>query len=253
MMLGDKVAVIYGAGGAVGGAVARAFAREGARVFLSGRNLGSVEAVAREIAAAGGSAEAAQVDALDERAVDDHTADVVAKAGGLDVCLNAIGVHAVQGTPLTELDLGDFTFPITTWTSTQFLTARAAPRHMVDAHKGVILTLAASPARLALPGAGGFGVACAAIEGLSRTLAAELGPHGVRVVCLRPHRIGDSGLIADPRVGDDEFRHWLEDMTLLKRLPTLAEVADTAVFVASDHAAAMTGAVANLTAGMSVD
>jgi NADP-dependent 3-hydroxy acid dehydrogenase YdfG len=86
MMLGDKVAVIYGAGGAVGGAVARAFAREGARVFLSGRNLGSVEAVAREIAAAGGSAEAAQVDALDERAVDDHTADVVAKAGGLGVC-----------------------------------------------------------------------------------------------------------------------------------------------------------------------
>jgi Enoyl-(Acyl carrier protein) reductase len=101
--------------------------------------------------------------------------------------------------------------------------------------------------------AGGFGVACAAIEGLSRTLAAELGPHGVRVVDLPPHRLGDSGLVADPRVGDDEFRRWLEDMTLLKRLPTLAEVADTAVFVASDHAAAMTGAVANLTAGMSVD
>jgi 3-oxoacyl-[acyl-carrier protein] reductase len=253
MPLDEKTAVIFGAGGAVGGAVARAFAREGARVFLSGRRLGPVEAVAREIAAAGGSAEAARVDALDERAVDDHTADVVAKAGGLDICFNAIGVHAVQGTPLTELQLGDFSYPITTWTATQFLTARAAARHMIEKRTGVILTLTASPARLAIPLAGGFGVACLAIEGLTRTLAAELGPYGVRVVCLRPHRISDSGLNADPRVAEDAFRRALEDMTLLKRLPTLAEVADTAAFLASDHAAAMTGAVANLTAGMSVD
>jgi 3-oxoacyl-[acyl-carrier protein] reductase len=253
MLLKEKTAVVYGAGGAVGGAVARAFAREGARVFLSGRSLGSVEAVAQEIAAAGGSPEVAQVDAFDEQTVNDHTADVVAKAGGLDVCFNAVGVHAVQGTPLTELELGDFTYPINAWTSTQFLTARAAARHMVEQRKGVIITLGASPARLAIPGAGGFGVACAAIEGLTRTLAAELGPDGVRVVCLRPHRISDSGLTADPRVGEDEFRSFLEDMTLLKRLPTLAEVAETAAFLASDRAATMTGSVANLTAGMSVD
>jgi NAD(P)-dependent dehydrogenase (short-subunit alcohol dehydrogenase family) len=253
VLLKEKTAVIFGAGGAIGGAVARAFAREGARVFLSGRRLGSVEAVAREIAAAGGSAEAAQVDALDEQAVNDHTADVIAKADGLDICFNAIGVHAVQGTPLTELALGDFSYPISTWTATQFLTARAAARHMVEQRTGVILTLSASPARLAIPLAGGFGVACLAIEGLTRTLAAELGPHGVRVVCLRPHRISDSGLNADPRVAEDEFRRVLEDMTLLKRLPTLAEVAHTAVFLASDQAASMTGAVVNLTAGMSVD
>jgi len=253
MLLNDKTAVIFGAGGAIGGAVARAFAREGARVFVSGRRRGAVEAVAREITAAGGAAEAAQVDALDEQAVNDHTADVVAKAGGLDLCFNAIGVHAIQGTPLTELALGDFIYPITTWTATQFLTARAAARHMIERRTGVILTLSASPARLAIPLAGGFGVACLAIEGLTRTLAAELGPYGVRVVCLRPHRIGDSGLNADPRVASDEFRRVLEDMTLLKRLPTLAEVAATAVFLASDQAASMTGAVANLTAGMSVD
>src|SRR4029453_8397918 len=98
---------------AIGGAVARAFGREGARVFLSGRSLGSVEAVAREIAAAGGTAEAAQVDALDEQAVNDHTADVVAKAGGVDICFNAIGVHAVQGTPITELKLGAFAYTTT--------------------------------------------------------------------------------------------------------------------------------------------
>jgi 3-oxoacyl-[acyl-carrier protein] reductase len=253
MLLHDKTAIIYGAGGAIGGAVARAFAAEGARVFLSGRTLGPVQAVARDIAAAGGSAEAAQVDALDEAAVERYTDLVAGQAGGIDVSLNAIGVHAVQGTPLTELALGDFAFPINTWTSSQFLTARAAARHMVTRRQGVILTLTASPARLALPGAGGFGVACAAIEALTHTLAAELGPQGVRVVCLKPHRIADSGATADPRSEEAEFRTWLEDMTLLKRLPTLDEVANTAVFVASDHAASMTGAVANLTGGMSLD
>jgi 3-oxoacyl-[acyl-carrier protein] reductase len=253
MLLQDKVAVVYGAGGAVGGAVARAFGAEGARVFLSGRTLGPVQAVAQEIAAVGGSAEAAQVDALDEAAIDRYTDQVAEQAGGIDVSLNAIGVHAVQGTPLTELALGDFAYPINTWTSSQFLTARAAARHMVTKRQGVILTLTASPARLAIPGAGGFGVACAAIEALTHTLAAELGPQGVRVVCLKPHRIADSGSTADPRSEEAEFRRWLEDMTLLKRLPTLDEVANTAVFLASDHASSITGSVANLTAGMSVD
>jgi NAD(P)-dependent dehydrogenase (short-subunit alcohol dehydrogenase family) len=253
MLLRDKNAIVYGAGGAIGSTVARAFGAEGARVFLSGRRLGPVQEVAREIAAAGGSAEAAQVDALDEEAIDRYTGRVAEAAGGIDVCFNAVGVHAVQGTPLTDLPLGDFAYPITTWTSTQFLTARAVARHMVAKRKGVIITLAASPARLAIAGVGGFGVACVAIEGLTRTLAAELGPQGVRVVCLRSHRIGDSGANADARSEEAEFRSFLEGMTLLKRLPRLAEVANTAVFLASDHAGAITGAVANLTAGMSVD
>jgi 3-oxoacyl-[acyl-carrier protein] reductase len=125
---------------------------------------------------------------------------------------------------------------------------------MVQKRSGVILTLSASPARLAIASTGGFGVACAAIEGLSRTLAAELSPHGVRVVCLRPHRIGDTlGPEPDFPMGKDEFRNLLESMTLLKRLPTLDDVANTAAFLASDNAAAMSGAVANLTCGMSVD
>jgi 3-oxoacyl-[acyl-carrier protein] reductase len=253
MLLQEKVAVVYGAGGAVGSAVARAFGAEGARVFLSGRTLGPVQAVAGEISAAGGSAEAAQVDALDEEAVDRYTDQVAEQAGGIDVSLNAIGFTAVQGTPLTELALADFAFPISTWTSSQFLTARAVARHMVTRRKGVILTLTASPARLAIPGAGGFAPACAAIEGMTRTLAAELGPQGIRVVGLKPHRIADSGPNADPRLEEAEFRTFLEDMTLLKRLPTLAEVANTAVFLASDHAGAMTATVADLTGGMSAD
>jgi 3-oxoacyl-[acyl-carrier protein] reductase len=254
MLLKDKVAVIYGAGGAIGSAVARTFAREGARVFLSGLNLVPVEAVAKDIIAAGGEAEATRVDALDEDAVEQNAGSVAKKTGRIDVVLNAIGFRAVQGVPLIDLSREDFTSPIATWTTTQFLTARAAARYMVQKRSGVILTLSASPARLAIASTGGFGVACAAIEGLSRTLAAELSPHGVRVVCLRPHRIGDTlGPEPDFPMGQDEFRNLLESMTLLKRLPTLDDVANTAAFLASDKAAAMSGAVANLTCGMSVD
>jgi NAD(P)-dependent dehydrogenase (short-subunit alcohol dehydrogenase family) len=255
MLLKDKVAVIYGAGGSVGGAVARTFAREGAKVFLSGHNTEPVEAVAGDIVAAGGDAEVAKVDALDEDAIERHAAEVSRKAGRIDVVFNAIGFRVVQGVPLIDLKREDFVFPIVTWTTTQFLTARAAARHMVQRRSGVILTLSASPARLALASTSGVGVACAAIEGLSRTLAAELSPLGVRVVCVRPHRIGDTlGSEPDfPMDGPEEFRSFIENMTLLKQLPTLAEVANTAAFLASDNAAAITGSVANLTCGMSVD
>lgn len=254
MLLEHKVAVIFGAGGAIGRAVARTFALEGAKVFLSGRNLAAVEAVAEEIGAAGGEATAARVDALDEDAVNRHVADVVQEAGRIDVVLNAIGFNVVQGISLTDIDRDDFLAPIATLTTAQFLTARAAARHMTQERSGVILTLSASPARLAIASTGGFGVACAAIEGLSRTLAAELSPHGVRVVCIRPHRIGDTlGPDPDFPMGHDEFRTFIENMTLLKRLPTLENVASTAAFLASDGAAAISGTVANLTGGMSVD
>jgi 3-oxoacyl-[acyl-carrier protein] reductase len=254
MLLNNKVAIVHGAAGAVGSAVARAFARHGAKVFLAGRRAGPVEALAKEIVQIGGESEAQEVDALDEQAVEQHALDVVRNAGKIDVLFNAVGFRAVQGIPLIDLKLEDFVSPIETWTTTQFLTARAAARHMVQKRAGVILTLSASPARLAIASTGGFGVACAAIEGLSRTLAAELSPQGVRVVCIRPHRIGDTlGSEADFPMERDEFRSFIESMTLLNRLPTLADVANTAAFLASDGAAAMSGTVANLTCGMSVD
>lgn len=254
MLLTNKTAVVFGAGGAIGSAVARAFAAEGARLFLSGRALAKVEALAQEIDAAGGKAFASRVDALDEGGIDEHVAAVVRDAGRIDVMMNAIGFRPVQGVPLVDLAAEHFQRPITTWTSSQFLTARAVARPMMAQRSGVILTLSASPARLAVALTGGFGVACAAIEGLTRTLAAELGPHGVRAVCLRPHRIEDAmPPEADLPMAEPEFRAFLEGMTLIKRLPTLAGVARTAAFLASDHAAAITGTVANLTGGASVD
>ena len=256
MLLDGKTAIVHGAGGAIGAAVAQEFAREGARVFLAGRRMAPLEAVVAMITGAGGQAEAAEVDALDERAVDRHAAEVVESAGAVDVVLNAVGFgpKRVQSPLLVDLSLEDFTAPIVRWTSTQFLTARAAARHMTARGSGVVLMLSASPARMAVGRTAGFGVACAAIEGLTRSLAAELGPSGVRVVCLRPHRIAET-LLDEPGLPlpADELRAILEDMTLVKRLPTLDDVAHTAAFLASDRSAALTGTVANLTGGMSAD
>lgn len=251
-MLYGKTAVVFGASGAIGGAVAKAFAREGAQVFLSGRDGARVRAVARDIEAAGGTAEPATVDALDEAAVERHIAEVVEKAGSVDMVLNAMGVWPVQGVALSDIAAADFTYPIATWPTSQFLTARAAARHMGQRGAGVILTLSAS-ASAAVGMTGGFGVACAAVEALTRTLAAELGPRGVRVACLRPHRIGETMVKADFDVPREEFVGILEGMTMLRKLPTLADVANTAVFLASDHAAALTGTVTHLTCGMNVD
>lgn len=151
--LENKVAVIYGASGPIGGAAARAFAREGARVFLAGRTKATLDALAGDIRAAGGVADIAGVDALDERAVDAFVDGTVARAGALDVSFNVIGYGDVQK-PLTDLSVDDFLQPITNAMRTQFLTGRAAARHMITQGSGVILTFGGGPQTV--PGLGGF-------------------------------------------------------------------------------------------------
>jgi NADP-dependent 3-hydroxy acid dehydrogenase YdfG len=115
MLLENKTAVIYGAGGAIGGAVARAFASEGAKLFLTGRQREPVEVVAKEVVSPGGSAEAAEVDALDEQAVEKHLQSVIDMAGRVDISFNAVGIPdaKILGVPLVELDVEQFSLPIT--------------------------------------------------------------------------------------------------------------------------------------------
>ena len=170
MRLENKVAVIYGAGGSVGGAVARAFAREGATLFLTGRNRSSVEAVADEIVSEGGSAETAEIDALSEQAVDGHLQSAIEKAGRVDISFNAVGIRntTLQGVPLAELDVEQFTLPIATYTRSYFVTARLAARRMVLNRSGVIMTVTSTPARTGIPLMGGVGPAMSAVESLTR-------------------------------------------------------------------------------------
>jgi NAD(P)-dependent dehydrogenase (short-subunit alcohol dehydrogenase family) len=255
MMLKNKVAVIYGAAGAIGGAVANAFAAEGAKLFLTGRRLESVEVVAKDI----DSAEAAEVDALDEQAVDRHLQSVMNKAGRVDISLNAVGIPntGILGVPLAELDIEQFSLPIATYTRSYFLTARLAARHMAPNKSGVIMTVTALHSRTGIPLVGGYGPAMAAKEALTRDLSAELAPHGVRVVGLRPQAMPETPTIKDafaPRAKAsgmtwEQWQEFLASRTHGRRLMTLKEMANVAVFLASDKASGMTGTTVNLTMG----
>jgi NAD(P)-dependent dehydrogenase (short-subunit alcohol dehydrogenase family) len=258
MMLKDKVAVIYGAGGAVGGAVARAFAGEGAKLFLTGRVQAPVEAVAKDIVSGGGSAKVAEVDALDERAVDKHLQSVIDKAGRVDISFNAIGIPDtdIVGVPLVELDVERFSLPIASYTMSYFLTARLAARRMVANKSGVIMTISALPARMGSPFVGGYSPALAAKEALTRSLSVELAPHGIRVVSLRPHAMPETDSIkevfnlkAAKVMTWEQWQEAVASRTHTRRLMKLEELANVAVFMASDKASGMTGTTVNLTMG----
>ena len=218
------------------------------------RSVVRLEPVMEAITEAGGKAEAAEVDALDQAAIEAHLAGIVQQAGTIDVSFNAIWIRGdLQGTPLLQMTSDDFTTPVLTGVTTHFLTATAAARHMVAKQSGVILTLSSSSSVLSgrdrrFHVTGGFSTACAAIEALSRSLAGELGPRGIRVVCLRPDALPETWG-TDPT----EVRTYMQDGTALGRLPTLAEVAHAAAWIASDRASAMTGTVANLSCGSIMD
>jgi NAD(P)-dependent dehydrogenase (short-subunit alcohol dehydrogenase family) len=258
MMLKNKIAVIYGAGGGIGSAVARAFANEGAKVFLTGHHGAAVEAVAKDIVAAGGSAEAAEVDALDEQAIDKHLRSVIDKAGRVDISFNAVGIPdaKILGVPLVELDAELFALP-GGYVKSYFLTARLAARRMIANKSGVIMTVTALHSRMGLPLVGGYGPAQAAKEALTRDLSAELAPHGIRVVGLRPQAMPETGTIKrafEPRAKAsgmtwEQWQAMLASRTHPRRLMTLEEMANVAVFMASDKASGMTGTTVNLTMG----
>ena len=259
MMLKDKVAVIYGAGGAIGSAVARAFAADGATLFLTGRHLAPVNVAAKDVVSVNGSAEAAEVDALDERAVDNHLQSVIDKAGRVDVSFNAVGVPdtKILGVPLIELDVEQFSLPITTYTTSYFVTARLAARRMIMNKSGVIMRVTALHSRTGIPLVGGYGPAMAAMEALTRDLSAELAPQGIRVVGLRPQAMPETGTIKkafEPRAKAsgmtwEQWQEFLAGRTHPRRLMTLEEMANVAVFMASDKASGVTGTTVNLTMG----
>lgn len=260
-LLAGKTAVIYGAGGAVGGAVARAFARDGARVVVTGRTQEQVDTLAREISSAGGSCESGVVDALDENAVKAHLQDIVMRHGRVDISMNLISPGHVIGEPMSDISVEELVASLGNVIRTNFVTGRAAARHMAEHGSGVVLALTASPARRPLENQGSFGIAGAAIEALCRQLAVDFGARGVRVVCLRSAGSPDAPdvdramhhLAKLEGVTREDFEARIANRTMLKHLPRLEEIANLAVVAASDYAAAMTGTVANGTCGEVAD
>lgn len=253
-ILDGRNAIIYGGGGSIGTGVAKVFAREGARVHLVGRTQDRLEAAAKEI---GAGAEIAVLDALDEQAVDKHVADVAARFGSVDVSFNLINRGDVQGTPLVDMTTDNLLRAVTTGLQTNFVTARAAARQMIAQGSGVILHLNSASGAGAMPGMGSTGPADAATETFMRYLAAEVGPSGVRVVglwtagvyeTLTQKKIENVSGAAAAQV--DAALEMIAGMAVLRRTPRLADVAETAAFVASDRAAGLTGTTVNVTCGL---
>jgi 3-oxoacyl-[acyl-carrier protein] reductase len=248
VLLEQKVAVVYG-GGAIGGAIARSFAAEGARVFLASRTRGALDRIADEIHAHDGQAEIAVLDALDEPAVDGFVDDVADRSGRLDISCDVIGYGDVQQ-PLMDISAADFLQPITTAARTHFLTTRAAARHMIPRRSGVILAFGGSGPQT-LPGLGGFKVALDAVEAIRRQWATELGEHGIRVLSLKSGGVPEG--IPQTFPARDDIAATLAEATLLKRTATLSDVGAVAAFLASDRARAITATEVNISCGAIVD
>ena len=251
--LQNKNAVIYGAGGSLAGAMARVFAKAGAKVFLSGIHVDKVQKVADEIIASGGYAEAAEVDALNEKAVNDHIASVVQKAGTADISFNAAWNGVVQGVPLIDISVKDFVTPINMAIQSRFITAVAAVKVMKEQKSGVILNLTATPGGIGYPYTGGFAPTCAAIESLSRNLAAEFGVYGIRSVNIRSGGSPDSKVFKDAIESRPDIMKTvlsnLEGDTMLKRLAMMEDITNAALFLVSDMAATITGVTIDMTVG----
>jgi NAD(P)-dependent dehydrogenase (short-subunit alcohol dehydrogenase family) len=256
-LLESKNAIIYGGGGSLGSGTARTFAQEGARVFLVGRTAAPLEAAVAAVRAEGGRADHAVLDATDESAVADHVRSVAQEAGSVDVSFNLVSRGDVQGLPFLDIATEDLVRPVTTGLTANFVTARAAARQMAEQGSGVILSLTSGSSQGTAPMMGGTGPADGAIENMMRYLAAEVGPSGVRVINLWTAGVADT--LTDEKlaeVGGDgapkaaDVVAMLSSMTTLKRAPVIAQVADTAAFLASDRAAGITATNVNVTCGL---
>ena len=257
--LENKVAVIYG-DGTVGATIAKKFALEGASIFLTGRTPKKLEATTSEIKKTGGTIETTQLDALNEKAVEKHLNEVIQKAGKVDISFNAIGIpqKGIQGISLTELSVESFFLPITTYVKSHFITSKAVAKQMVKQGNGVILMHTPNASHISPPFVGGMVPAWSALEALSRSLSVELGEKGIRSVCLLTTGIPETPLIDEVweihgkahGITFEQFHGMMEGATHRKKLTTLTELANAAVFVASDEGSAISGTVLNLTAGM---
>lgn len=250
----NKTAVIFGGSGAIGSAVAHALAREGAEVHLAARTSTRLEHVANSIRNAGGSASTFIFDALDE-------STQLPELAHIDIVVNATGFMHDQGKRLDALALNEFRQGFAPFLTAYFNIAKAVSPRMGGEHGGTLITVVAPAANMAISGHLGHIVGCAGTEAFTRALAAELGVKNIRVVCVRSHAIADAvqagsyvGAIFAAKAQEmgitvEQFLGGAAQSTLTHHLPTLAQVADTITFMASDAASAITGTTVNMTAG----
>jgi len=259
--LKDKVAVVFAASGEIASAVARSFAQHGAKLYLTARNLNAIKALAQEIKAHGGRAEAAKVDALNETEIDDFLKKVVVDNGKLDVVFNGIAVeYSEMGgrPPAMVAALAQFMAPMQKICGSQFLTARVAAKYMIQTHStGTIILLSSAAARSKIPNLSGFTAACAAVEGMTRVMAAEWGGEGIKVTCISPGALMETRRISgwidsaakEYGVPAEQLVAQYKAFDILKTSPTLKQVGETAAFIASETGVAFNSHVVDVDCG----
>ena len=258
-ILEGKRAVVFGAGGSVGAAVAKEFAAEGAEVYLSGRNKASVDEVKAAIESAGGKADASVLDALDDGAVARYVEQVASK-GGIDIEFNAVAPNPREygnGKPAVDVSIDEYMVALSTVLKSRIITAKNAARQMIKQGSGVIIGITGSTARGHIVGGTSLGIAFGAIETLMENLAFEVSPKGVRVVCLRMTANVDSNAIRNTaramNLSDEQFSTMLANLNFLKTPARIADTAKAAAMIASDRFRLLTGTVVNSSAGAALD
>lgn len=250
MSLKGKTVVVVGASGAVGQAVARRAAAGGARLHLVGRTESSLARLAAELEARHHVA-----DATDEASVERVLRHVVEETDGVDLTFCAVGPRPDAlgyGLPATTLTGAQFQETLAVVAGAQFLVARAAARHMVPRGRGAIVTLSASLSGQFVPFMAGITAACSAVEGMTRSLAAEVGPAGVRVVCVRAGGMPSTRTIQETTaaIGRTVGAPIEPPAGTLRRRPLVPEeVAAAVVFLGSDEASGIAGQVVNVCGG----
>ncbi|MES2006161.1 MAG: SDR family oxidoreductase [Bacteroidota bacterium] len=259
--LKNKVAVVFAASGEIAGAVARSFSQHGAKVYVTARNLDAVKALAEEIKANGGLAEAAKVDALNEAEIDGFLKKVVADNGKLDVVFNGIAVeYSEMGgrPPTTVASFRQFMAPMEKICGSQFLTSRVAAKYMIETQsEGTVLLLTAALSRSKLPNLAGITAASAAVEGLTRVMATEWGGNGIKVICICPGALMEtkriSGWIESAAkqygISLEQLIAQYKAFDILKTGPTLKQVGETAAFLASENGIAFNSHIVDLDCG----
>lgn len=254
-LLKGKTAIIYGAGGSVGGAVAKAYSSAGAHVYLAGRGEENLAKTARG-SLNGSDADIAVVDACDRHAVEGHMRRVIEASGQIDIVFNAVTYGDIQGQSLAELDVDSFADRMQRTVAAQYNVVKAAARHMIPKGAGLISTITGHGQPW--PGMGTTMVSWGLVEAMLRQWAADLGPKGVRVAWLRTggflesvtgNRDYGSSYTGDAEL--DEVVSALRDATMLKELPSVEEAGRAAVYLAESRH--VTACAINLTAGAMSD
>lgn len=253
-LLADKTAVIFGAGGNLGQQVAKAYAEQGAKVFASSLNEASISHTS-------GVESFEKVDALNEDEVQTYLEAIIAKTSTVDIVTNLSGSNPAEynhGKPAIEVSLEQFLIPQKTATASQFVTAKAAYKHMTRQKNGVIIFITSTLAKVGSPWSPALTASHAATEGLLKSLANEWGPEGIRVIGVRSEAMPESPTInytftemgKNLKLSRAEMQAFIEqNKTSLKRLPSAQETAGVMVLAASDFAAYMTGTILNHSGG----